>query len=139
MDWAQLLPSIQIELSDIMDPNATDTAVARPAHALVVQHLPRLDASTSSDPCPICMESDDHQAWTVLQPCGHCLHHGCCVRWLRQHRTCPLCRSEVQLNTDRLTTRQLLDMHTQLGIERDETVVERQDLIDRIHREISSA
>ena len=138
MDWAQLLPSIQIELSDILDPNATDTSTSRPAHALVVQHLPRLSSSPSSDPCPICMEAGDGQAWTVLQPCGHHLHHGCCVRWLQTHRTCPLCRAEIELNTDHLTTRQLLSMHAELGIERDETMVERQDLIARIQRELSS-
>ncbi len=85
------------------------------------------------------MEDDEQEegggrggGWTRLAPCGHCFHHACCARWLRQHHTCPLCRVAVQLNTDEMTTRQLLDLLAQLGVERDHTVVERQELASRL-------
>ena len=83
-----------------------------------------------------CSDSAD-TSWTRLAPCGHRFHRACCARWLARHHTCPLCRVPVQLNTDGMTTRQLLNTLDELGIERDNTVVERQELAATLQRALA--
>ena len=54
--------------------------------------------------CPICLSavgSDD--AGTRLQ-CGHCYHADCIDAWLRQHATCPVCRSDQSTSARPLPT-----------------------------------
>ena len=128
-----------------MNPNRDHgNTTARGAHPFIVQNLPHVERPTEAT-CSICMEEGEDVdsagggGWTRLAPCGHCFHRACCARWLRRRHTCPLCRVPVQLNTDEMTTRQLLDLLAQLGIERDHTVVERQELASRLQTALASA
>lgn len=139
---AALMPSIQVDVADLFDAAGHDSG-QQPAHAQIIRHLPRLPAPDApSQQCSICMEhaspDDADASWTRLAPCGHCFHRACCARWLEQHHTCPLCRVAVQLNTDGMTTRQMLGMLTELGIERDHTVVERQELAQTLQRALAT-
>lgn len=50
--------------------------------------------------CSICM--GEFQVGTIvkkLPPCNHTFHCDCIDSWLRLHNTCPICRSEVQVNS----------------------------------------
>ncbi|SPP87989.1 E3 ubiquitin-protein ligase RZF1-like [Drosophila guanche] len=46
--------------------------------------------------CSVCKES--HQVDDILKsmPCKHEFHKHCLIRWLREARTCPLCRCNLQ-------------------------------------------
>ena len=139
MDLGSLLPSIQIDIADIFNPSDIETQ-QQPAHPRIIQHLPRETRAPPSQQCSICMDSETSGAdasWTRLFPCGHRFHRACCVRWLEQHHTCPLCREQVQLNTEGMTTRQMLDLLNELGIERDASMVERSQLNETLQRALA--
>ncbi|CAA7049656.1 unnamed protein product [Microthlaspi erraticum] len=48
--------------------------------------------------CPICLEEykDDHEI-RRLKKCGHVFHRFCVDSWLVRDRSCPSCRSSVDL------------------------------------------
>lgn len=50
--------------------------------------------------CSICLEEykDDHEVMR-LSKCGHIFHRFCIDSWLASHRSCPNCRSSVDLNS----------------------------------------
>uniref|UniRef100_A0A0N4ZIC3 RING-type domain-containing protein n=1 Tax=Parastrongyloides trichosuri TaxID=131310 RepID=A0A0N4ZIC3_PARTI len=45
--------------------------------------------------CPICI--DPYNAGDIIRilPCGHIYHKTCSEIWLLEHRTCPLCKSDI--------------------------------------------
>jgi hypothetical protein len=45
--------------------------------------------------CCICMESFDATDVVVETKCCHVFHKSCCREWLRQARTCPVCRDDI--------------------------------------------
>jgi Ring finger domain len=45
--------------------------------------------------CCICMEGFTHQDVIVETNCRHLFHKNCCREWLRQARTCPVCRDDI--------------------------------------------
>ena len=45
--------------------------------------------------CCICMEDFRMADGIVQTDCGHVLHKSCCSVWLRQARTCPVCRADI--------------------------------------------
>ncbi|KAL0912068.1 hypothetical protein M5K25_018013 [Dendrobium thyrsiflorum] len=51
--------------------------------------------STTNDAfCSICLlDYTDAQILRLLPDCRHIFHAGCVDEWLRQHPTCPICRS----------------------------------------------
>jgi hypothetical protein len=106
--------------------NAQEGTAATPCHALVLEHLPDTDAP-DSETCSICTETTE-EPWTTLEPCGHKFHRSCCTTWLRQRRTCPLCRQIVRLNVSHYALHELLGMRNRLGLPRAEGMVERADL-----------
>ena len=42
--------------------------------------------------CCICLNDIELKEETVLLPCGHMFHWNCCLSWLKQNNTCPMCR-----------------------------------------------
>eukprot|EP01012_Entosiphon_sulcatum_P041596 TRINITY_DN55469_c0_g1_i1.p1 TRINITY_DN55469_c0_g1~~TRINITY_DN55469_c0_g1_i1.p1 ORF type:complete len:269 (+),score=23.77 TRINITY_DN55469_c0_g1_i1:39-845(+) len=51
--------------------------------------------STGLKDCPICLsEYDDGDLLTVLH-CVHIFHYDCLATWLREHKTCPVCKADV--------------------------------------------
>eukprot|EP00668_Euglena_longa_P005789 GGOE01006830.1.p1 GENE.GGOE01006830.1~~GGOE01006830.1.p1 ORF type:complete len:237 (-),score=85.26 GGOE01006830.1:192-902(-) len=45
--------------------------------------------------CPICLgQYEPGEALTILQ-CTHRFHLDCCQTWLREHKTCPVCKLDV--------------------------------------------
>merc|ERR1712013_846287 len=60
------------------------------------------DAQSSHDrECPICYEPlFDIGGVIAKAACGHRFHRDCILEWLRNHRTCPLCRHRVDKPLD---------------------------------------
>ena len=46
--------------------------------------------------CCICLEEIEMGKETLLLPCGHMFHEGCCMNWLKKSNTCPVCRFEIK-------------------------------------------
>ena len=45
--------------------------------------------------CCICMEEFNRLDTIVETKCRHIFHKNCCREWLRQSRTCPVCRADI--------------------------------------------
>ena len=46
--------------------------------------------------CCICLTEIQKGEKTVLLPCGHMFHWKCCLTWLKNNNTCPMCRFEIK-------------------------------------------
>ena len=46
--------------------------------------------------CCICLNDVQKNEETVLLPCGHMFHWDCCLKWLKNNNTCPMCRFEIK-------------------------------------------
>ncbi len=61
----------------------------------------------SSTICSICtLEYEPRQHIRSLDQCDHCFHISCIDRWLADHNTCPLCRTNVLPEAATNTTNQ---------------------------------
>ena len=49
-----------------------------------------------SPSCCICLTEIQKGEETVLLPCGHMFHWKCCLNWLNENNTCPMCRFEIK-------------------------------------------
>lgn len=48
--------------------------------------------------CPICNDINEVGDTLSQMPCLHMYHTDCIMPWLRQHNSCPMCRSELKLD-----------------------------------------
>ena len=46
--------------------------------------------------CCICLSEIEKGKETMLLPCGHMFHNKCCLNWLKNNNTCPMCRFEIK-------------------------------------------
>ncbi|KAF5448603.1 hypothetical protein F2P56_029115 [Juglans regia] len=71
-----------------------------PTAASAIEALPRVKLTQKhldNDPsCPVCKEEFDLGGEVRLMPCKHFYHSDCIVPWLCIHNTCPVCRYELQ-------------------------------------------
>ena len=56
----------------------------------------RIVKDDSCDQCSICLEDYEPDTTVRQLPCNHCFHTDCLIPWLKEHRTCPLCRHNFQ-------------------------------------------
>lgn len=49
--------------------------------------------------CTICIEELNKGDIVVYLPCKHWFHEECANMWLREHNTCPICRSPIEENS----------------------------------------
>lgn len=80
-----------------MDPQGQPTAT--PASKEAVNAMP-VRKVTESDPitsqkCAICQDCYEKDHEVIELPCKHTYHKDCCMPWLKEHNTCPLCRANV--------------------------------------------
>ncbi|GFH47192.1 E3 ubiquitin-protein ligase RNF128 [Chaetoceros tenuissimus] len=45
--------------------------------------------------CCICMSDFSTREKIVVTECEHVFHYGCCDEWMKQARTCPVCRTDI--------------------------------------------
>lgn len=59
----------------------------------------------TSNSCSICtMEYEQEDGLRKLTRCGHYFHTRCIDRWLDEHNTCPLCRTNIIQDSTQTTT-----------------------------------
>eukprot|EP00697_Spironema_sp_BW2_P013675 gnl/Spiro4/3895_TR1927_c0_g1_i1.p2 gnl/Spiro4/3895_TR1927_c0_g1~~gnl/Spiro4/3895_TR1927_c0_g1_i1.p2 ORF type:complete len:196 (+),score=50.07 gnl/Spiro4/3895_TR1927_c0_g1_i1:86-589(+) len=51
---------------------------------------------TTAAPCQICLEDLKAGDRAKKLPCSHMFHDKCISKWFDEHRTCPVCRFEVE-------------------------------------------
>ena len=49
--------------------------------------------------CPICFEKITYPS--CIKPCDHMFCNKCIVKWMRKHKSCPLCRNTGHLDINK--------------------------------------
>lgn len=63
----------------------------------VITQLESVDALSSERQCSICLDGYREVRQAKVTPCCGNIFHGTCLgMWLQQHRSCPLCRADLQ-------------------------------------------
>lgn len=76
-------------------PPATEDTIAKlPRKKLDKEML----GSDSKAECTICIDDLTLGDEVLVLPCKHWFHGECVVLWLKEHNTCPICRSSVENN-----------------------------------------
>lgn len=52
--------------------------------------------SSSGGACVVCLEDFSSSAKLTKLPCSHVFHKKCIFRWLRNSKSCPVCRTQVE-------------------------------------------
>lgn len=90
-------------ITDLMEAHPQSNAPP-PATEETIAKLPRkkLDREMlGCDPkaeCTICIDDLSLGDEVLVLPCKHWFHDECVVLWLKEHNTCPICRSSVESN-----------------------------------------
>jgi E3 ubiquitin-protein ligase RNF115/126 len=96
-------------ISQMMDANPQSNA-APPASETAIESLPTksLDddmiGSDGKADCTICMDEMKAGDKATVLPCKHWFHPDCVTLWLKQHNTCPICRTSIEPNGDGSTS-----------------------------------
>ncbi|PHH78585.1 hypothetical protein CDD80_6627 [Ophiocordyceps camponoti-rufipedis] len=88
-------------ITQLMDTNPQSNA-APPASAEALRTLERKSVDRemlrgeSKTECTICIEDMTIGDQAVVLPCKHWFHEDCVVLWLKEHNTCPICRTPIE-------------------------------------------
>lgn len=53
--------------------------------------------------CAVCKDVFEKEETFLELPCGHIFHEPCIHPWLRDHNTCPVCRFELETESEETT------------------------------------
>ena len=88
-------------ITNLMEANPQSNA-APPASEEALNKLDRrtvtselLSQETRAE-CSVCIEDLKEGEKVVFLPCKHWFHEDCVVLWLKEHNTCPVCRSPIE-------------------------------------------
>ncbi|KAK2595920.1 hypothetical protein QQS21_006515 [Conoideocrella luteorostrata] len=88
-------------ITQLMEANPSSNA-APPASAEALRNLSRRQVDTKllgpegTVECSICIDEMKEGETAVFLPCNHWFHEDCVVLWLREHNTCPVCRTPIE-------------------------------------------
>lgn len=88
-------------ITNLMEANPQSNA-APPATEQALRDLDRRAVTSemltgeSSTDCTICIEELKEGDMAAFLPCKHWFHADCVVLWLKEHNTCPICRSPIE-------------------------------------------
>ncbi|KAI9757233.1 MAG: kinetochore-associated Ndc80 complex subunit spc24 [Chaenotheca gracillima] len=87
-------------ISQLMEQNPSSNAPG-PASDAAIASLPKkqVDKSMLGDDgkaeCSVCMDDVKLGEEVISLPCGHWFHELCSTMWLKEHDTCPICRTGI--------------------------------------------
>lgn len=88
-------------ISNLMEANPQSNA-APPATDEALKNLERkavnkdmLEGETKTE-CSICIDDIKLGDMALFLPCKHWFHEDCVVLWLKEHNTCPICRTPIE-------------------------------------------
>lgn len=90
-------------ISNLMEANPQSNA-APPATDEALKNLERKPVSKemlaheSKTECSICIDDINEGDMALFLPCKHWFHEDCVVMWLKEHNTCPICRTPIEKN-----------------------------------------
>ena len=90
-------------ISNLMEANPQSNA-APPATEEALKNLERKPVSKemlsheSKTECSICIDDINEGDVVLFLPCKHWFHEDCVVMWLKEHNTCPICRTPIEKN-----------------------------------------
>ncbi|KAK6221871.1 hypothetical protein QIS74_04743 [Colletotrichum tabaci] len=74
-------------------PPATDDALRKLERKKVDKEMLGPDGKTE---CTICIDGFSEGDDATVLPCKHWFHDQCVVMWLKEHNTCPICRTPIE-------------------------------------------
>lgn len=74
-------------------PPATDEALAKLDRKPVSKEMLAQETKTE---CSICIDDLVEGEMALFLPCKHWFHEKCVVMWLKEHNTCPICRTPIE-------------------------------------------
>ncbi|KAH7022528.1 hypothetical protein EDB80DRAFT_11100 [Ilyonectria destructans] len=90
-------------ITGLMEANPQSNA-APPATEAALQNLPRkpvdkeMLGNDDKTECTICIDEMKEGETVIFLPCKHWFHEACVVLWLKEHNTCPICRTPIEKN-----------------------------------------
>ncbi|KAK7414247.1 hypothetical protein QQZ08_012550, partial [Neonectria magnoliae] len=90
-------------ITGLMEANPQSNA-APPATESALQNLTRkpvdkdMLGSDGKTECTICIDEMKQGETVIFLPCKHWFHEDCVVLWLKEHNTCPICRTPIEKN-----------------------------------------
>lgn len=132
-----------------------------PASKKALRQIPTIQVTPedlideSNRECCICLEENKLGDKVARLPCGHLFHRPCVTDWLVKHNTCPICRYELETDDlefergrkarmssrkprfrpyelKRMGIRELKSLGNSLGLQRMNSVVEKEELVQKI-------
>lgn len=92
-------------ISGLMDANPQSNA-APPASESAIANLEKktideamIAKEGGKAECTVCIEEIKVGDEVVFLPCKHWFHEGCVTMWLKEHNTCPICRTPIEENS----------------------------------------
>ena len=76
-------------------PPASENALETLDRRAVTKELLGNDSNTE---CSICIDALEIGQTAAFLPCKHWFHEECAVAWLKEHNTCPICRTPIERN-----------------------------------------
>ena len=59
-----------------------------------IKNLPQKEEGKEAD-CYICLEKCSDGASSCQLPCGHAFDRSCIETWIKEHDSCPVCRTKL--------------------------------------------
>ncbi|KAH6961716.1 hypothetical protein BKA56DRAFT_532127 [Ilyonectria sp. MPI-CAGE-AT-0026] len=90
-------------ITSLMEANPRSNA-APPATEEALKNLTRKEmdkemlGADGKTECTICIDEMKVGETVIYLPCNHWFHEDCVVLWLKEHNTCPVCRTPIEKN-----------------------------------------
>lgn len=80
-------------------PPASENAIAKLERKKVDEELKAKEGGKAE--CTVCIDEVKVGEEVVVMPCKHWFHEACVTMWLKEHNTCPICRTPIEAGNSR--------------------------------------
>ncbi|KAB5540398.1 hypothetical protein GE09DRAFT_255128 [Coniochaeta sp. 2T2.1] len=106
-------------ITQLMEQNPHGSNAAPPASEDAISKLSKRNVtiedlgSDGRAECTICIDELKVGDEVTVLPCKHWFHGECVTLWLKEHNTCPICRTPIEANSNRGNARRDQQQHGQ--------------------------